>query len=283
MHDESVVLDWEVNWNVADENLTRRRPWAFFGLTFALSWAVWVPMMVLKIDHPIYKLGTFGPVIVALLLTAICEGREGVRSLAQRLLVWRVSVFWYLFSFFSTAVVALIAIGLHVLLGGEAGAFNDPAQLYLVIPAFLYVLFTSVVGEEIGWRGYALPRLQARSSALGASITLGLIWGIWHLPLFWMAGNFHQHIPVSLFLLQTTGFSVLYTWMWNNTRGSLLMPHLFHAASNTTLGVLPILPTAAYPATRPLWLGVGLLWLMVGTVVVYGPRRLSREEAGGAG
>jgi hypothetical protein len=82
-----------------------------------------------------------------------------------------------------------------------------------------------------------------------------------------MAGNFHQYIPASAFLLQTTGFSVLYTWMWNNTRGSLLMPHLFHAASNTTLGVLPILPTAAYPTTRPLWLAVGLLWLMVVALV----------------
>ena len=261
-----------------------RGAWVFFGLTFAVSWAVWVPMAVLQIEHPLYKLGTFGPAIVALALTAAREGRSGLRALGERLLVWRVSIFWYLFSFLSTAAASLAAIGLHVLLGGEAGEFNDPAQLYLVVPAFLYVLFTSVLGEEIGWRGYALPRLQMRLSALGASVMLGLIWGIWHLPLFWMAGNFHQHIPVSLFLLQTTGFSVLYTWMWNNTRGSLLMAHLFHAASNTTLGVLPILPTSAYPTTRPLWLGVGFLGLMVAAVVaVYGPRRLAREETLGAG
>ncbi len=273
-----------MNRNVTDDKSTRWGPWIFFGLTFALSWAVWMPLALLQIEHPVYRLGTFGPAIVALALTAAREGRAGLRDLGEKVLIWRVSVFWYLFSFFSTAVVALAAIRLHVLLGGKAGEFNDPAQLYLVIPVVLYVLFTSVVGEEIGWRGYALPRLQDRFGALGASLILGLVWGIWHLPLFWMAGNFHQHIPVSLFLLQTTGFSVLYTWMWNNTRGSLLMPHLFHAASNTTLGVLPILPTAAYPATRPLWLGVGLLWLMVVAVVaVYGPRGLSREEAGGAG
>jgi len=243
----------------------------FFGLTFVFSWVVWVPMALLQIDHPLYKLGTFGPAIIALALTAAREGRPALRALWERLLIWRVGVFWYLFSFLSTAVVALTAIGLHVLLGGEAGVFNDPAQLYLVIPVFLYVLFTSVLGEEIGWRGYALPRLQARFGALGASLILGLVWGIWHLPLFLMAGNFHQYIPVSAFLLQTTGFSVLYTWIWNKTRGSLLMPHLFHAASNTTLGVLPILPTAAYPTTRPLWLGVGLLWLMVVAVVAVSP------------
>jgi len=249
----------------------------FFVLTFALSWAVWVPMAVLRIDHPLYKLGTFGPTVAALLLTGITQGRRGLSALGKRLLNWRVSILWYLFSFFSTAVVALLAIGLHAALGGVVGPFNDPAQLYLVVPAFLYVLFTSVIGEEIGWRGYALPRLQASHSALGASLILGLVWGLWHAPLFWMAGNFHQHIPLSLFLFQIVGFSVLYTWLYNNTRGSLLMPHLFHAASNTTLGVLPILPSASYDETRPLWLAVGLLWvLVVAVVAIYGPLRLSR-------
>ena len=251
----------------------------FFLLTFALSWAVWVPMAVLRIDHPLYKLGTFGPTVAALLLTGVIQGRRGLRALGKRLLIWRVGVFWYLFSLFSTAVITLAAIGIHAALGGAVGPFNDPAQLYLVVPAFLYVLFTSVIGEEIGWRGYALPRLQARYSALGASLVLGVVWGLWHLPLFWMAGNFHQYIPVSLFLLQVVGFSVLYTWMNNNTRGSLLLPHLFHAASNTTLGVLPILPTAAYRETRPLWLGVGLLWaLVVAVVAIYGPSRLARGK-----
>lgn len=253
----------------------------FFLLTFALSWAVWVPLALLQVDHPLYRLGTFGPTAAGLLLTGLMEGRDGWRRLGRRLLIWRVSVFWYLFSFLSTAVVALAAIGLHVALGGAAPQFNDPAQLYLVVPAFLYVLFTSVVGEEVGWRGYALPRLQRRYGALGASLILGLVWGLWHLPLFWMAGNFHREIPVALFLLQTGGFSVLYTWMNNQTRGSLLMPHLFHAASNTTLGVLPILPQANQGETRPLWLGVGLLWLVVAAVVAHeGPAQLSRAFDG---
>ena len=255
-----------------------RRALAFFAVTFAVSWAVWIPLALLRIERPLYKVGTFGPTIAALALTVIFQGRRGLRDLGGRLLMWRVPASWYLFSFISTAVVVLAAIGLHVALGGRAGTFNDPAQLYLVVPAFLYVLFTSVVGEEIGWRGFALPHLQARFSALGASLILGLVWGLWHLPLFWMVGNFHQHIPVSLFLLQIMGFSVLYTWMNNNTRGSLLMPHLFHAASNTTLGVLPILPTASYPTTRPLWFAVAFLWALVAVVVVvFGPARLSHR------
>ncbi len=247
----------------------------FFVLTYAISWAVWVPLAIAQIDHPLYKLGTFGPTLVALVLTALTGGGAGIKQLLQRLLIWRVHIFWYLFSFLSTAVGVLAAIGLHVWRGGTAPTFNDPAQLYLVIPAFFYVLFTSVVGEELGWRGYALPRLQERHSALMASLMLGLVWGAWHLPLFWIAGNFHQQIPISLFLLQTTGFSILYTWMYNHTRGSLLLMHVFHAASNTTIGVLPVLPMDTGGSLRPLWLVVGLLWAVAFAVVARcGPKRL---------
>jgi hypothetical protein len=249
---------------------------AFFILTYAISWAVWLPLAVAQIDTPLYKIGTFGPTLAALLLTVLMRGRLGLKRLLRPLLIWRVHVGWYLFSILSTAVGVLVAIGLHIWLGGTPPKFNDPAQLYLVIPAFLYVLFTSVVGEEIGWRGYALPRLQAKHSALGASLVLGLVWGAWHLPLFWMAGNFHQQIPISLFLLQTTGFSILYTWMYNHTRGSLLLAHLFHAASNTTIGVLPVLPMDTGGSRRPLWLVVGILWAVALIVVArYGPKRLS--------
>ena len=99
-------------------------------------------------------------------------------------MIWRVSIFWYLFSFLVPAVIVLLAIGLHILLGGAVPEFGDPAQWYLVIPVFLYVLFFSVLGEEIGWRGYALPELQANHSALTASLIIGVIWGLWHVPLW---------------------------------------------------------------------------------------------------
>lgn len=253
----------------------------FVILTYAISWAIWVPLGVAQIDTPLYKIGAFAPTLVALILTGLAGGRTGIQQLLQRLLIWRVHIGWYLFSLLSTAVGVLSAIGLHVWLGGAVPEFNDPAQLYLVIPVFLYVLFTSVIGEEIGWRGYALPRLQARYSALEASLILGLVWGVWHLPLFWMAGNFHQQIPISLFLLQTTGFSILYTWMANHTRGSLLLAHLFHAASNTTIGVLPVLPMDTGGSLRPLWLVVGILWGTALIVVArYGPKYLRRSENG---
>jgi hypothetical protein len=243
----------------------------FFGFTFLFTWSIWITLAILRVDSTIYKVGTFAPTIVALLLTWFQSGGSGVKKLLKKLLIWRVHIGWYLFSFFVTVPIVLLAIWIHVWLGGAKPQFNDPSQLYLVIPAFLYVLFFSVLGEEIGWRGYALPRLLKNVNGLTAGLSLGLVWGLWHLPLFWMAGNFHSQIPLIAFLLQVTAASVVYTWMYVNTDGSLLLPHLFHAASNTTLGLLPILPMDTGGAVRPMWIAV-VLWCLVafGIVIVAG-------------
>lgn len=246
----------------------RHKIGTFFIATFVISWAIWLPTAVFAPDSGVLlSLGTFGPTVAALGLTAVAEGKAGLRDIWRRLWLWRVGVGWYLFSLGGTAVFVLAAIGIYRLGGGSAAlVFNDPAQWYLVIPVFFYVLFFSVLGEEMGWRGYALPRLQARYGPLVASLIIGFIWSAWHLPLFWLPGNFHQTIPLSLFLLQSVALAIIYTWLYNRTKGSLLITHLFHAASNVTLGVLPILPTDTGGELTPLWLTVGLLWVF--TIVI---------------
>jgi uncharacterized protein len=110
----------------------------------------------------------------------------------------------------------------------------------------------------------------------GASIVLGTLWAVWHLPLFWTESDFHSEIPFGLFLLQGVALAILFTWVYNNTRGTLLLAHLFHAASNTTIGVLPVIPSDAGGSLRPMVLAVGLL--VIATTVVaalYGPDYLS--------
>jgi hypothetical protein len=252
----------------------------FFVLTYLISWGVWVPLALTGTAHPVQKLGTFGPTIAALLLTALLEGRRGLREIGRRLTLWRVPIGWYLFSLFGTAVVVGLSIALHGLLGGSTANFSEPVPLFpMAVIGFVYVLFTSVLGEEIGWRGYALPHLQARHGALTSSLIIGVVWGLWHLPLFYMAGDFHRDIPLTPFILQDVALSVIYTWMFNHTRGSLLLPHLFHTASNLTLGMLPILPMSTGGATRPLWLAVGLVILFAaGLSVAYGPEKLGSQR-----
>jgi membrane protease YdiL (CAAX protease family) len=262
--------------------LGRDHLFAFFVLTFGISWAAWLPMALAGLSGPwIRILGTFGPTLAALIILAITEGMSGLREIGRRLLIWRVGLGWYLVIFLLTAIVILPAIGIHVLLGGTGLEWNDPGRWYLIVPAFLQILFLSVLGEEIGWRGFALPRLQRPFNALGASVVLGAIWALWHLPLFWMPEDFHSEIPFGLFFLQELGLTVLFTWVYNNTRGSLLLASLFHAASNTTIGVLPVIPADAGGSLRPLWLSVGLLSVVTLVIVaVYGPERLSRRPRG---
>ena len=130
----------------------------------------------------------------------------------------------------------------------------------------MYIFIFTALGEEIGWRAYALPRLQTRFSPFTSSLILGVIWAFWHLPLFWMTGNFHRQLSVSWFLLQVLGSTFLYTWMFNRTNGSLLIALLFHTSSNAAVGLLPVLPLDNSGSLRPLWLTVSLLCLVVGLV-----------------
>lgn len=261
---------------MADGNRVGR----FFVLTFLISWGFWLPHWLLAPQSELLRVaGTFGPTLAALTLTTREEGRAGLRRLWQRLWRWRVGGGWYLFSFTGTAVVVLAALALYRAGGGSAPlTFNDPAQWYLIIPVFFYVLFFSVLGEEIGWRGYALPRLQKCYGPTSASLIIGLVWVCWHLPLFWTPGNFHQELPFTLFLLQGIALSFLYTWLMNGTGGSLLLPHLFHAASNTTLGVLPVLPMDTGGSLVPLWLTVVLLWVCTLAVWTAYLTRISRPD-----
>jgi len=239
---------------------------AFFVLTFILSWAVWIPVAVCVAAVPIERLGTFAPLVAALALTGLLDGPGGLRALLRGLIVWRVRAVWYVFSLLSTAAIGLAALGIDVALGGTLPKLKW-RQLLLFVPATVYVLLTSVLGEETGWRGFALPRLLRREGPFIASAVLGVALGVWHLPLFAIPGEFHRTIPVPLFLLQIVGLTFLYTWVYANTRGSLLLAHLFHAAGNATLGILPILPNAAGGRVRPLWIAVALLWVVVLLVV----------------
>lgn len=251
----------------------------FIVLTFGISWAFWLPMALVTGQQRLLLIfGTFGPTIAALIITVRYGGTPALRSLLGRLLDWRVNARWYLFSFLGPVVILLAAIGLHMLLGGDDLVFNDPRQLYLVIPVFLYVLFFSVAGEEIGWRGFALPELLKTQRGVVASLMLGLVWAAWHLPLFWISGDFHRDLPILLFTLQILGLSFLYTWLWINTNGSLIIAHLFHAASNTATGLLPVLPMDTGGSLRPLWLAVGLLWILVLVIVLLNPAAMLRQS-----
>ncbi len=252
-------------------------------IAFAISWAGWLVLIITNTApgffNPWKLLAAFGPSLAGLLVIFIDSGRPGLHHLWKQLTHFRVHWKWYAISLITPPLLMLLSLWIHTLLGGSGLAYNDPAEIYRVIPVFLLVLVFSVLGEEIGWRGFALPWLQKRYNALTSSLILGLIWAIWHLPLFWLPGDFHQQLPLLWFLLQTMAITILYTWVFNATRGSLWMILLLHAASNTAFGVLPILPEAASGSLRPAWILVILLVLSAGLVILLnGPHTLGGQN-----
>jgi hypothetical protein len=261
------------------EPLIRERPvLAFCSLTLAVSWGLWWPVAFGALNGPVVeKTAGFAPTIVGVALTVALAGGGGLRRLGRRLVDWRAGIGWYLLALAFSPVLLLVSVALFRALGGTV-PLSVPDVPVLVI-GYVYVLATSVAGEETGWRGFALPRLQRSYSALTASLLLGVVWFLWHLPLFYTDSDFHRFIPMELFALQIVGFAVLYTWLFNNTDGSLLFPHLFHTANNFSFFVVPVLPTTDDDPTGPLWIGIGLLWIIVVVVVVVtGPRDLSTDS-----
>jgi membrane protease YdiL (CAAX protease family) len=243
----------------------------FFILTFCFSWLFWIPMIFIGKEVFLLRvLGTYGPTTIALFITGIREKKKGVVELLESFRRWKVGIFWYLFSLFSTAVLTILSISIYLSLERNNLVFNELSKIYLVVPVFLFVLIFSVLGEEIGWRGFALPKLQEKIGPLRASLLIGVVWGFWHLPLFFIEGNFHQDIPLWLFILQDVALSIVMCWMYNHTKGSLLIIHLFHAASNTTLGVLPILPMDTGGDLLPLYILCGFLVILALFIVLTG-------------
>jgi membrane protease YdiL (CAAX protease family) len=214
---------------------------------------------------------------VAIVLVAVVHGKTGVRKLLGRLLIWRVGVGWWA-AVALLSTLALGAVGLSVLFGGDTPdvGVTIPGAIALFL---LFIFPGSAGGEEIGWRGFALPLLQADRSALGASVVLGVVWGVWHLPLYLTGADSR---PLSLFapwVLITVAASVIYTWIYNGTGGSLLMVVLFHAASNLFLTVFLVDPFEDQ-ITRPFLIYVALMILAALVVVAAtGPATLSRTRA----
>src|SRR5215204_3682974 len=221
-------------------SLVKRHPIiTFFVLTYVFTWAIESPLVFLTDSLTgtqslvLVILGANVPSAVAIVLTAMVFGRGALRKLLGRLLIWRVNPFWYLVVFLGPVALVGGVVLLNSLMGGPALSLGMPL-LGIAIFFAISIFPGSALGEEIGWRGYVLPRMQSRMSALSASLLLAPIWALWHLPL-WVAGWLQGTQSPALypaFFVSTFAFSVLLTWVYNSTGGSLLMVVLLHATVN---------------------------------------------------
>lgn len=237
-----------------------------YGLSF-LAASAWLPSVLKTVFLIFYQ---FGPTVAALIVAHALGGWREIKQLLKKVLIWRVGIQWYLFVFLFPVAARLLAVGVNVLLGGEPPKFFSSATVGVSgINPMLILLFVGVfirpsLVEEIGWRGFALPRMQERFGALGASLLLGLLWGLWHFhPL-----NYPAYKDWMLwFLLMTVLASVIYTWVYNNTGGSVLLSALFHAATNFSEYVVPISPVNTGAGITPDFIALRVVYLLVAIVI----------------
>jgi membrane protease YdiL (CAAX protease family) len=287
----------------AGQGLLTRYPLTFYFLiAYGFAWLVWVPLALskdgaglLSFHSPIgasasVVVASFvGPFLSAFIMTGITEGRAGIGRLLCRCVLWRVGLWWYLFALIGVPMILVLGV---IVLPGALASFKGLASLVAFpwLSQIVYVFFHGPLGEEPGWRGFALPRLQRLHGPLVASLILGPLWALWHLPFFWVpAWSFPPTLlNVGMFVLAATPLTIVMTWIFNNTKGSVLMAILVHATFDFTFVILNLLFTAPivtdYGSTLPMLTGGGAVALLVIALTRgrLGYQHYRREEANSA-
>ena len=267
-------------------------PWLFFIVVFAWSWSFWIAAAVLGLSartlsgQGLELAGLLGPMLGGIAFTYLTQGSQGRRDYWRRIVdARRISASWYavilLFAPVLWGLAALVdmatgnAVALSQIGHAMSSAVATPAS---ALSLLLWTLLFGPIPEELGWRGYALDSLQAGSTALRASLILGAIWGLYHLPLFYLVGTYHAaQGPWSLwfwlFLVQVIPVTIVFTWIFNNTRRSTLAAILLHFTINLTAQLANLTGRTNIIVTA--------LWLVAAVVVVvlFGPATLRRARS----
>jgi membrane protease YdiL (CAAX protease family) len=264
----------------------QRHPIAtYFGMAYMISWVgaflVVAPKLIQgeaisQIDGLImFPVLLLGPSVAGITLTGIVDGRRGLRDLFSRMRRWRVGAQWYAAALFIPPVLIMaVLLSLGTLISPAFTPHLNPLGIvYGLVPGFL---------EEIGWTGYAFPKMQLKYSALPASLLLGALWGLWHLPVVDFLGAAYPHgvywLPFFLaFFVLVMAMRVLIAWVYSNT-GSVLLAQIMHASSTGFLVVLS--PLSVLPAQETLWYAVyaATLWIAVAIVAVRYGKRLGQPS-----
>lgn len=245
-----------------------RNPWKFFLLTFAYAWIVWTPSVlvgfgialpfdVTKYSMLVVIIGAFAPMLAAITLVAREAGWQGIKLFFGQVRDFHFKPIYALIALVLPLLIHLIAHYLALALGLDVAETLFPSEiavspLLLAIPYFFLMLLIGGGQEEFGWRGYAQEPLQEKMGLLPASLVIGVVWGLWHLPLWFMAGDLHSAYSFFAFVMMTTSISVIYTWLYNASGKKLIVVILFHAMNNTAAPLIPFLhgiegkPESAY-------------------------------------
>ncbi len=220
--------------------------WLYYGLVFGLAWGIGLLFAVasepmtrifgpVSLWNPLIFLTVWSPTILAFVVTAATSGRAGLRDLLGRIFHWRFGVRWYLAA---TVGIAVVALGARYVQAFVTHSPPPPVLQFAHWPDFamagiaLLVLDPGPIGEDPGWRGFALPRMLDRYSPTKAALLLGVIWTVWHLPAFLFSGMPQSSLPLGWFCLAMVSVTVLMAWVTINTHGAVIPAILMHWAFN---------------------------------------------------
>lgn len=273
--------------------LSRHPVVSYYILVFAISWGGIVLVMgpggmfSTGATMPVAggALLTAGPSVAGLAMTVLVDGREGLRRLGSRLRRWQVGVRWYLVAFLTgPAVIGATTLGLSLAFHEFRPNFVPAADTFGIVVAGVALGLMVSLLEELGWTGFALPRLRRRFSVLATGLVMGLLWGAWHFPMFGgttdPSGTLPNLLVVAVFLFAwLPPYRVLMVWVYDRTQ-SLLLAILMHAPISATTFVLAALgseATSGIPLVAPVLIWAALLWLIVGVVAWANGGRLTHR------
>ena len=269
------------------EFLKRHSLIAGIFLMFLLTWPIDLAnagLLPFKVPYIISITFGLGITLAALIMTGITLGKNAVIILLKRFLIWRVGWKWYLIAFFLYPVIFTSAVLINAAWTQTPidfssvfahKIFGTSAKLpFFILPFFIYDFLTN--GEEMGWRGYVLPRLQAKHSAVVSSLILGVIWAFWHFPRYLAPGN---TASFALLMVKVLADALIYTWVYNNTEGSLLLTTILHAAGNTAGVFLPIANTQSGEHSDVYLTAIAFLILTAIVVTSIRSKRESQTES----
>ncbi len=250
----------------------------FYILAFGISWLGMTSIVlasrgIAPFDSPYFQfLSIFyaiGPALAAMIVSQVTYGKTGIQDLNKGLIRWRVGLVWYLVAVLGAAILLIMGQVLTKLLGLTVTIAVPQVNLSPYIIFSFAINFLANTCEEIGWRGFALPHLQKRYNALLSTLIVGTLWGLWHLPLVFLVGNSMSEFPL-LWFISIVADAFIYTWIYNSTKGSILLVALLHGSGNIFVAFITGVSPVAFALVNCV--------AAIAVIAVFGRAHLSRRQ-----
>jgi membrane protease YdiL (CAAX protease family) len=227
--------------------LKKHKLTAYLITTFLFTWTFWIIAFTsnnLSLNGSFRIIGSFFPSIMSIIFTSYYYGTNGIKKLLRNLTIWKVNPLIYAFIFLYTAaslyvpsfICSILGLNYKIQIANHISSFKLTSPITTVICFIAIMIFGGPLGEELGWRGFVLPKLKKKFNPVISSIILGFIWTFWHAPMFYFRISGYN-VSFIVYLLETIWLTTIFTWLYNNTKGSLLIIILYHSFDNFVMSI----------------------------------------------